>query len=289
MRWLVVSLMLACGLASAQDEGRLSRIERDIASVDTRVRLDALGMAASLKDAKARQRILLSLTHDPAPNIRALALRSAVQWAARSGHAGPEAIAAVLRGLDDPDRRVNYTATRAAMELSEEDLQHVPADRITSLLLAVGSGEDDGRARLLSIIARQIDAGVAVSVSPMLTSALDAHTVGGRDASLACADRATRVAPLTSRDAPLLAKLLRREDTRRKTIGLLARARGAVAWSLLLEIEATTADALERERARAALDHHEGHAREFRAVLEDAARNAADPRVRDLALKRLDG
>ncbi len=72
------------------------------------------------------------------------------------------------------------------------------------------------------------------------------------------------------------------------TLHLLALVKGPVGWRLLLEIEATTTDASERERAHAALEHHQRHAKEFQSVMEDAAKNAEDKRVRELAKKRLE-
>jgi uncharacterized membrane protein (DUF106 family) len=36
------------------------------------------------------------------------------------------------------------------------------------------------------------------------------------------------------------------------------------------------------------LEHHQRHAKEFQSVMEDAAKNAEDKRVRELAKKRLE-
>ncbi len=282
VKWVVVVLLLVVGVVFADEEEFVHRVNTEVASVDTKVRERALYRATEIKDPSARRQVFLRLVVDPEPRIRCQVLSWTKYWAE-----GVEAAEVIARALDDEDGMVRETAVGAALRLRAEDLKALPLDRIS---IRLGAARDEReRGRWLTLLARQIDVGIGVHISEILQSALDARSVDSCNESLACAVKATQIAALSSTDAPLLVRLLAREDTRAKTIGLLARARGPVAWKLLLEIEATSPDAAERERAGDALDRHEGRAKEYVSVLEEAAKDAKDSRVRDLARKRLAG
>ena len=280
----LVCLLLAGTAVLAGDDDRVAQVERDIASIDTHVRMMAAARAAKIEDVTSRRRLFIAFARDPAPEVRRFALDMADLWAN-----GPDATAAVVSALVDRDHPTRAWGAHAALHLSEEDLRRIPLDELTSLLPAAAiEAKEAVLTRLLRLVRREIDGGVAVSISAMLANALEARSTRACDELLALALRATTVAQLSSDCVPPLTRLLEKETTRERTLDLIVRARGPVGWRLLLEVEATTTSDSERERAEAALEHHQGHANDFHQVLEDAAKNAKDERVRTLAKKRLE-
>ncbi len=283
-KWGLVCLLLASSAVLAGDDDRVAQVERDIASIDTRVRMHALSAASVLKDRDAQRRIFMKLAHDPDPEIRSLALEFGLH-----GARGPEAAALFLHALDDPDKKVRKASGRALSRLSLEDMRCFAVDQFTARVPAAATSSDENELGwILSLIQRQFEAGVAVSATSVVAIALDARSGLGRAPAFDYALWTTRIAPLSSNCVPVLTRLLADKATRERTIDFLGHARGAVGFGFLLEIEATTTSDSERELVQRRIEHHDGHAKELHRALLDAAQNARDPRVRELAKRRLE-
>ncbi|HZU97373.1 MAG TPA: HEAT repeat domain-containing protein [Planctomycetota bacterium] len=277
-------LLLASSAVLAGDDDRVAQVERDIANIDTFVRMRAVGRVGELKNVEAQRRILVKLAHDPDPSIRYCAYERAVVWAKDA-----QRIAILLDGVKDPEKPVRHAALRAVTQLTAEDMERIPVETLLALLpVAAYVSNDHEVLRVISVIDSQINAGVAVSASSILTVAVDTRSLDVREAVFHWALRSTRVAPLSSDCVPVLTTLLADKDTRASTIDFLGHARGAVGFGLLLEIEATTTSDSERHSVQYRIEHHDGHAKELHTALLDAAKNAKDPRVRELAKKRLE-
>ncbi len=282
MKWAPVLLLVVVGVALGDQQPFATRLEEDAASVDTNARMRAAFNAEHLKDENVRRRVFLRLAVDHEPEIRDMVFRQATLWASTR-----EAAEILDRAFEDPNAAIRISVRHAALKLRSEDLQRLPGDRIASLFRI--ARDDDELERLVPALAKQVDDGAAVPLSALLKGALDAHSNQARRTLLGCAERVSRVAPISSDVTLLLTDLLASKGTREGTINLLVRARGPVAWKHLLEVEATSTDDAEQKRAGDALDRHEGRAKEYVSVLEEAAKSSPDSRVRDRTKKRLTG
>jgi hypothetical protein len=217
VKWLLVCLLLASSAVLAQDGHRLSHVERDVAgverdvaSIDTSVRQRAVFRALCLESEDLTRRICIKLARDPDPGVRSRVLGNGDVWAK-----GPEAIDALVLGLDDGDRWVRVATAQAIHRLPFEEIRRIPVDRFTRRLpAAVAALDEADLEHVICFIDQQVDAGVAVSVSTILGSAFEAPSKRSREGLIACALRATTVAPLSSASVPALRKLLARDDTR---------------------------------------------------------------------------
>src|SRR5579871_3979634 len=138
MKWAVVCLLVAGTAALAGDDARLAQVERDVASIDTNVRMEACLSAVFLRDEAARRRIFVALAGDPDPWVRVRALDCHVHWVTDR-----EATAVVVSALGDPDRRIRDAALVAACDLCDEEIPWIRADGITALLPAAADTARD--------------------------------------------------------------------------------------------------------------------------------------------------
>ncbi|MEZ0230673.1 MAG: hypothetical protein ACAI25_18775 [Planctomycetota bacterium] len=251
MKGALVALLVVLGgaIALAADETDVRGIEKDTASVDTKVRATAYERAEKLKQSGHKVRLL-------------------------------------CKAAEDPDPEIQKRARDKLLNLDARDARHLRPDRLAGPLLR--ATEDEDRLQLLQIIENGLESGSRFPPGPLLGIAIKTKDKSLRERVLRCALLAVDIAPIGSAELAPIHKLLASSETRETAIDIVVRSESPEATRILLEMEANAGGVdPESEKVKSALDARaalEG----FVQQLEEIAKNDKDERLRAAAKKRLE-
>ncbi len=281
---LVGLLLIGGGAALGEGDEVLREIERDIGSIDTKVRSDALARLISVRiDVERSVPLIRRASRDPERGIRETALRG---LGTRAFQRHPEAIAAFADALDDSEPTIARMARERILNLEEADVHHLPVDRIVGHLVSAPTEED--RFHFVQIAETLLDGKASFPPGPLLACAADAANARLKACALQTALKAAAVSPIVSSDLPAIRRLRgsRAGDVRFDVLQIAAKSPGGTAIQVLVEAEAVETEKVIVEFLLRALVSRVDSP-DYRPALEELAKTTTDERVRRAAESRL--
>jgi hypothetical protein len=309
-----VIVPLGLAIAGAQEDDVFGHLARDIASVETKTRIDALGKLIETRDLRVAP-ILALAAKDPDGGIRYQALkRLSVPDLAHEA----SSLAAIVSALDDADPEIQKLARFRLLNVTREDVARISVAPIVSRL--VNAPTEGDQYHFVQILESFAESGAVVPTPPLLAVASAAKNERLRERALEVAEEIDQgyvshvdLAAIASNIATLLADPRRHDETLKRALEATGAGSGRVLVALqrhgtdardverayerlrtsldpdviltLLELE-TSSKLEDQALAREILDAHQDP-RGLRGILERLATDAKDERVRKRASERL--